>query len=235
MRLDPLPDTFQETRDALHQIAFFAMAPARYAAVGRMGLTAAPGGFGTPRFDGKVARVEGDTILFETVDGIATQIISTVREAASFFGVEYRVDWYEPFHDPLAPSDPDAPLQVDDVASRALGRWFDFGYELLALARDHGVDATEIQLWPEHFDPAFEMGEESAGQKASYGASPGDAANPEPYLYVAPWGDIPMSGPFWNGRGFRGASLGHAELRGSEDPVASGLEFLIEGYRAVTG
>jgi hypothetical protein len=236
MRLLPLPEGFVQTRGALHQVAFFVLGPVRYQAVGRMGLQAAPGGFGTPEFDGRLARVEGATLVYEQPDQIASQTITTVRAAAEFVGIEYQVDWYEGFRDPLNPVDPDSPLDVDDTAARALGQWFKFGFEALDSLRgqaDAEDDVSEVQLWPEHFDPATELGSEENGRRASYGASPGDPSHEEPYLYVAAWGEIDRSSPYWNDESFNGASLGYSALTSTEDPVQRALEFLLEGYRAI--
>lgn len=234
MTLGPLPPSFIQTRNALHQIAFFAIAPARYKEAGRMGLKATPGGFGTPEFDGRVARVEGEFLVHEEQGNMATQQITTVRSAAEFFGHEYEVEWFEDFRDPLEPVDPDDPLEVDREAGVALGIWFEFGFDLLNQLRQHGDDSddvTEVQLWPEHFDPATELGDQDEGQRASFGASPGDAANPDPYIYVAAWSDIDRSNDYWNNDSFNGASLGYEELASADDPVDRGLEFLLEGYR----
>ena len=52
MSLEPLPARYTEPRKALHQIASFAVSPARHKTMGRMGLTATLGGFGTPEFEG---------------------------------------------------------------------------------------------------------------------------------------------------------------------------------------
>jgi hypothetical protein len=234
MKLTPLPDDFSTTRDALHQVAFFAVAPARYRAEGRMGLRPAPGGFGTPEFDGSIARVEGDMLVFEKQGVIATQSVSTVREAARFFGHEYEVDWFPDFHDPLDPVDPDRRLHVDDVVARALGQWFHFGFSVLAELRHlGGPDSrpSEVQLWPEHFDPATELGDEAAGSRASYGASPGDSDHAEPYVYVAPWGEIDRNRRYWDDDSFGGASLAYSALLASDDPMERALDFLYEGYR----
>lgn len=236
MRLEELANTFQTTRDALHQVAFFAVSPARYRAVGRMGLAAAPGGFGTPEFHGKVARVDGDVLVLESDEAVASQVVTTVRAASEFFGHDYEVEWFGDFHDPLDPVDPDQSLDVDDEAGRALGQWFNFGFEVLDRLRAHGKegdDVGEVQLWPEHFDPAVELGNSDTGHRASYGASPGDSAHPTPYLYVAPWGEVDRAGTYWNEDSFAGASLGYDEIRGADDPVAKALEFLLEGYRAI--
>lgn len=236
MTLGPLPADFTDTRAALHQIAFFAIAPARYEAMGRMGLKTTPGGFGTPEFDGRVARVEGEFLVHEQDGNIATQQVSTIRAACEFFGVEYEVEWFEDFHDPLDPADPDLPLGVDREAALALGMWFEYGFDVLNRLREDGDEAdnvTEVQLWPEHFDPATELGDRGKGQRASFGASPGDSANPEPYLYVAAWSDVDRSNDYWNNESFNGASIGYEELAAADDPFERGLEFLLEGYRVL--
>lgn len=235
MNLAPLPAEFAATRDALHQIAFFAVAPVRYEAKGRMGLRSTPGGFGTPEFDGQVARVEGHLLVFTKEGNTATRTITTVRDAANFFGRDYEVQWYDDFHDPLEPVDPDRPLEVDLESTRVLATWFAYGFDLLDRLRGHGPGTSEVQLWPEHFDVATELGDEKAGQRASYGASPGDAAHREPYLYVSAWGEIDRSEPYWNDEAFNGASVSYAELAAAEDPMERGLEFLLAGYRALTG
>ena len=234
MTLPDLPPTLVSTRDDLHQLAFFALSPARHKAVGRMGLRATPGGFGTPEFDGSVARVDGDLLVHKQDGNVATQTITTIRTAAEFFGNGYQVEWFADFHDPLTPADPDAPLSVDHEASHAIGTWFEFGFGVLNELRTHGNDrddVSEAQLWPEHFDPATELGSQDNGQRASFGASPGDGAHPEPYIYVAAWGEIDRSDTFWNEQNFNGASLGYQQLRSSEDPKSRALDFLLEGYR----
>lgn len=234
MNLRPLPEHFVQSREALHQIAFYALGPARYKAMGRMGLQAAPGGFGTPEFDGRVARVEGDSLVHEESDKIATQTITTVRAAAEFFGIEYDADWFQDFRDPLQPVDPETALQVDDTAARALGQWFNFGFDVLDELGGHASaddDVSNAQLWPEHFDLAMEMGGEAAGRRASYGASPGDGTHDEPYIYVAAWGEIDRSNPYWDDPAFNGSSLGFADLSAASNPTQKALDFLLEGYR----
>ena len=199
-----------------------------------MGLTAAPGGFGTPPFGGKVMRVEGSTLVLESEDAVASQTITTVRAACEFFGHDYAVEWFTDFHDPLAPTDPDRLLDVDDEVARSLGQWFNYGYEVLERLRAHGIDedeVSEVQLWPEHFDPACELGDAETGQRASFGASPGDANHPEPYLYVSPWDDIDRSDDYWNDVSFGGSSLSYSKLVKTGDPVDKGLDFMLRGYR----
>lgn len=233
MRVGPLPDDFQFTRDQLHQIAFYAVAPARYAAEGRMGLRPTPGGFGTPEYGGRVSRVERGMLVHEEGGNVATGAITTIRAAAEFFGVEYQEEWFTEFRDPLPPMDPDRPLTVRDAPVEALGDWYRFGFEALEELGGHSEDATEPQLWPEHFDAAIEMGDESAGGRASFGASPGDQGHLEPYLYVSAWSEIDRSDPFWNDRNFNGASLPFTTLVEAQDQRRVALEFFLQGYRVL--
>lgn len=181
--------------------------------------------------------MEGALLVHEGPRGIASQTITTVRAAAEFFGRDYEAVWFEDFHDPLSPIDPDTVLDVDDDASRVLGQWFEFGFSVLERLRDHGAEGdhpSEVQLWPEHFDPATELGDPDLGHRASFGASPGDGGHPMPYVYVAPWGAVDDD-PFWNDSQFKGASLGYDELSNTEDPEARALEFLLEGRRLLSG
>lgn len=236
--LQALPDGFVDTRDALHQIAFFAVAPKRYREVGRLGLRAVGQGFGTPEFgDGERVLVEGTDLIWRLVDTDARQPISTVRDAAAFLGIPYEEVWFADFHDPPTAIPPDDRLQVSREASLALGDWFRFASDVLEEARrtPGTVEVSEVQLWPEHFDPAFEMGSQQAGRRASYGGSPGDANHPEPYLYVSAWGEIDRSRRYWNDPHFDGASLGYAELLAADDPFATGVEFLRQGYQVLGG
>lgn len=238
MTLNPVPENLTETREALHHLAFFAVSPARYKTVGRMGLKDTPGGFGTPEFEGRVARVDGGLLVHEKNGNVATQSISTVRAAAEFFGFDYDQDWFADWHDPVAPGDPDRSLTVDEDASRFLGEWFAFGFDVLNRLREHGVDGddvSEVQLWPEHFDPATELGDFEKGERASFGASPGDGNHPAPYLYVAAWSEVDRSNPYWNNETFNGASISYDDLRAFADPAQAGLDFLLEGYRILHG
>ena len=80
----------------------------------------------------------------------------------------------------------------------------------------------------------MELGDADAGQRASFGASPGDDTHPEPYLYVGAWGEIDRSQPFWNETAFNGASLGYAELLAVKDQRATALEFFLTGFGILT-
>jgi hypothetical protein len=115
-----------------------------------------------------------------------------------------------------------------DVDAGVLGDWYGFAAsvleELRAGAEAQLTDPSRVQLWPEHFDIALELGREDAGARAAYGCSPGDAQHPEPYLYVGPWVATP-SGELWNATAFPGAELSYAALLEAEDQRAAALEF----------
>ena len=131
-------------------------------------------------------------------------------------------------YQPTTALDLDARLDVDPLAAGALGDWFGFCASLLEQIRsdaDEADAASRVQLWPEHFDLAVDLG--PPGRRANFGGSPGDEAHPEPYLFIGPWEG--RQGPFWN-EPF-GASLSHAVILGGVDPLA----FFREGRRLLTG
>jgi hypothetical protein len=113
--------------------------------------------------------------------------------------------------------------RVDAASAHALGDWYGYCTRLLEQLRADasGDDApARVQIWPEHFDIAVDLGPET--MRANYGGSPGDELHPEPYLYVGPWG-AHADDDFWN-ESF-GASLGYAALLAGAD----GLAFLRRG------
>jgi hypothetical protein len=81
-----------------------------------------------------------------------------------------------------------------------------------------------VQLWPEHFDLAVELGNEEAERRATLGGSAGDESHPEPYLYVAPWTARPF-GDLWKAKGFPGAEMPYSELVAADDQRGAALEF----------
>lgn len=180
-----------------------------------MGLVVTPGGFGTPEFEGIRLMVIGN----ELSDGDRREPISTLAEACAFAGV----DPTAPLHPVLSlAASPDVKLPVDVDASKAVADWFALGQSVLeALGNASRPDdaVTPIQLWPEHFDLALEMG--PSASRANYGFSPGDGAIDEPYLYVGP--HQPRSGPFWNVE--FGAALTYSQVRNGADPI----EFFARG------
>jgi hypothetical protein len=225
-----LPATFVSTRQALHALGEHVLAAARHAANGKIGLRFTCGGFGTPFFgDGRQVRVEGDLLLVDEV----RHPLTTLRAAADAVGGPLGAP---PLYAALTPADPDLDLGalVDPAASAALGAWYGFAWSVLEQLRcdAEATAPSRVQLWPEHFDPAVDAGDGDAGHRASFGASPGDDAHHEPYLYISPWTKRP--GDFWNDETFQGASLGYTELRAAADPRTCALEFLRTGLKVLT-
>jgi hypothetical protein len=203
-RLEPLPATFAETRIALHKVAEAVVSPARKPE-NEIALRYTRGGFGTPFFE---------------EDGVDCQV--RVED-----GVLVRQRGTEEATEPL-------PAQVDPAAATALGDFYGFACSVLEQLRadEPTGDPSLVQLWPEHFDIAFELGSEKAGTRANFGASPGDDDHDEPYLYVGPW-IAEVSGELWNATSFTGAELRYSELLGTEDQRRAALDFMRERYRAL--
>jgi hypothetical protein len=222
MTLAPLPETFAETRDALHRLAVYVMSPAQRLANGEIIMRAAPGGFSTFPFGGRTIGVEGAELV---VDG-ARNPIGSLRDAARLAGIEPDVGQADQFDVPPH-GDLDAPLPVDPAAARALGDWYAFATGVLDTLRAGAgpeEDATIVRIWPEHFDAAVDAGEEAAGRRVTYGASPGDGHHAEPYVYASPWAG--RIDPFFDDPGFRGAARTYSQLVASADPRAAAIAFL---------
>jgi len=191
-----------------------------------------PGGFGTPPFEFEGARmqvhVDGAELVLDR-DGEAERLpLMSLSEAGARLGSGLLPDG--------VPTDTE-PLDIDQAAAERLGDFYAFANELLQELRE-GLPAgdvpSDINLWPEHFDIAFEGGDEGAGKRANYGASPGDEGHDEPYLYVGPWtGEV--SGDLWNAEGFRGAELTYSELVAAEDQQAAAREFFRSRREALAG
>jgi hypothetical protein len=229
--LQPLSDSFVSTREALHRVAEQLVAPARKPQ-NEIALRATPGGFGTPpfEFEGETAqvRVEGSEVVFDR-DGDAERIpLATLAEAGERLGPALLPDGI--------PTDT-SPLEIDPVAAERLAEFYAFADKVLRETRERlaaGDGASEINLWPEHFDIAFEAGAEDAGQRANYGASPGDEGHDEPYLYVGPW-TAELQGDLWNATGFSGAELSYLDLIAADDQPAAALDFFAKRHAALSG
>jgi hypothetical protein len=168
--------------------------------------------------------VEGAELVADGPAGERRRPISTLAEAAAFAGID-------------APSE-DAVLTVDDGASRFLGDWYGFGASILEELRAEAapdLEPSRVQLWPEHFDLAVELGSEAAGRRAGFGASPGDELHDEPYLYVVPWEASAATGADWNATAFSGAEISYAELLAADDQRGAGLAFMRSRLSALAG
>jgi len=226
--LQAMPDTLESTRLALHRLAAYVIAPVRYQSTERFGLRATPGGFGTPEFDGGRIRVEGTDIVDDRGGNSRSAAISSLAAAAEFLGSAVDPDTAGE-HDSPAVGDVNADLEVDLAASLWLGSWFGAAFEALEQVRsdEASVDGSEPQLWPGHFDPAIEMGDEN--HRGSYGASPGDDGISEPYLYLSIWWpdrlSLDTSDEKWNAPSFTGSVMRASEFPTDADPVTVAAEF----------
>ncbi|NNE72418.1 MAG: hypothetical protein HKN26_02025 [Acidimicrobiales bacterium] len=234
--LPPLPADFEAKRDDAHRLAYAVVAEARHAKAERFGLRYLAGGFGTPVFgDNERVRVAEGELIHEADGAERRSPITTLRAAAQFVGIEPGTTGAE--HDSPELGDVDVELRVDAELTGFLDAWYGLAVESLRRigADPLAAEVSPIQLWPGHFDPALEIGDQDAGQRATYGASPGDAAHPEPYLYVGAWADVDRSDPFWNESAFTGASLSFAELCLADDPREAAFAFYRSALHKLTG
>jgi hypothetical protein len=228
-RLGQPPASLVKTRLALHRLAEGVISPARRKANGKIGLRYTRGGFGTPFFgDDAQLRVAGTQLIVQESDQERCAQITTLADAADHIGPE------------LLPDDLALDLEqleIDASASAFVGDWYGFACSVLEALRAQAGEAaypSRVQLWPEHFDLAVELGGEDAGARAVYGLSAGDEHHPEPYLYVAPW-VAPAPGELWQATGFSGAELPFAALIDAEDQRGAALEFLGARLAALVG
>jgi hypothetical protein len=232
--LEPLPASFVATRNGMHALAEHVLAPARHRIDGHIGLVPAPGGFGTPTLgDGERVRVDGIELVYER-PGTTTRVgITTLGTAAQFVGVPLGLP--DGVYTPSTPCAPELPIASDVEAAHALTAWIAFGDALLIELRETYAahDPSGTTLWPEHFDLACDLGDKTAGVRATYGASPGDEVIGQPYLYVGPWEPSRRTGklathPF-------GAAITYDELSAAGDSKGAGMDFLREGAALLVG
>jgi hypothetical protein len=232
--LVPLGDAaaFGATRDRLHALAEHVLAPARRRANGKIGLRFTRLGFGTPFYgDDEQVRVEAGELVVARDGAARREPVTTLAAAGRLVGIEPGppVDLYEP----ATEVGPDDPLTVDAGVARVVGNWFGFACSVLEELRvSQDAWDTRTQLWPEHFDLSIDLGDEVAGTRGTFGASPGDAAHPEPYLYVTHWAEVRASG-YWNDDAFGGASLPYEALAGRADDRVLALDFFRAGLVAL--
>lgn len=182
------------TRESLHRLAEHVVSPCRHAQTGRIGLRPHPRGLQTPPFgpEGEIVAVDLDELVIIDAAGERRTKVSSLRAAGNFAGIApgAPADVYSP----ATPCELDAPLTLDVDAMRVLAGWYALGASALAelAARTASESPSEAQLWPEHLDLAMTVG------SVNYGFSPGDAARPEPYVYVGPHAGRPTDDDFWN-------------------------------------
>jgi hypothetical protein len=239
--LPSLPETLPTTRAALQQVAVHVLARRRYQRTGRFGLRPSPGGVATPGFGDEieVLRTSGRLLVVERGAGTVVEPIETLDQAAALADVALKAD-FSVGRDTPPVTDPGAPLAIDDTDARLLGDWFALGAaavdELVATTAAITASTTR-QIWPEHFDLGTAV--TLAGSpvvEANVGASPGDADEPLPYLYVGPWDDDrPGDADYWNAP--FGAVLRAEELVGltHHEARVRAVAFLRQGFDLLAG
>jgi len=234
--LGEAPANLAATRVALHRLATYVIAPARHASNGKFGLRSTLGGFGTPFFgDDRQIRVVGDRLVDQVGDTARSAPITTLRAAAEFLSVDIDPETAAE-HDSPPVGDIDEDLAIDAGSSAFLGRWFAMAFAALEAVRADAAstDPSRPQLWPGHFDPAIEVGDED--HRGSYGASPGDDAIPEPYLYVSVWWadriGLDTNDPRWNAPSFPGALLRLSDFGSIDTPTGDPVEVATQFWTA---
>jgi hypothetical protein len=165
--LPPLVDT-SATRNTLHRLAEDVLAAEQTAANGDYRLDVTPGGFAT-RWFGDAA---GGRRRIRIEGGELVRETETGAHRAPITG------------------------EFDAAAAAVLYAWWEVGAEVLAgIALSYGPRASEVVLYPEHFDVASTLDLDAAG-RLNIGFSPGDDFSAAPYVYAGPW--VRREGSFWN-------------------------------------
>ena len=225
-RLEPLPPTLAATRLALHRLAVYVVSSARRRSNGKMGLRWTMGGFGTPFFGAdEQVRVVGTDLVRQRGPQVWVEPITSLTTAGTLVldgppDTSWAGDLDVP---PLG--DTEENLAVDSDAGGALADWYGFAWSVLEELRAEtlSTEPSRVQLWPEHFDAAFDC--LPPERRATCGASPGDSGSAEPYLYVVSNGVERTPSSLWNATAFSGAVLTYQELLDSADQRSAALEF----------
>jgi hypothetical protein len=206
-----------ETRESWHRVAEHVLAAGQFAASGTIRLRPYPGGFATAvGVAGRQLAVVGDRIAVIEDASIKSEPLTTLYRAAEFADVELGLHGS---YTPVTPVEPDAPLHVDPVAATRLADWFALADVALRRFTEEQGQPMEPVLWPEHFDLGVVL------ERVNHGFSPGDAAMPQPYLYVGPHEGPPSDHPFWNAS--FGASIAISRIGSPDEAVA----FYAQGHQ----
>jgi len=233
-----LPSDYRTTRDALHLVAVHVVARRRYAATGRFGLRAMPGGFGAPNFgtglSHEVVRTDGVNLVRETIDTdhFLSMVYPIDGSTLDFLTEVVGTLVDDPFsvgRDTPEVGDAHAVLRVGAESARIVGAWFADGTQAidrLLAAIGPAAAPTVAQLWPEHFDLGIDVA--VGPTRVNLGASAGDRFHEDPYVYVGPRGDARPGDPaFWNAP--FGALLGYDAIAPTPDPIATMTDFFRRG------
>jgi hypothetical protein len=218
----PAPHTLAATRQSWHRVAEHVLAAGQFADAGTIRLRYYPGGIGTVRgVAGRQLAVVGSDLVVLEPDGTRRSTpLTTVRAAAAFAEVSPGLHGS---YAPATSADADAPLPVDVEAARQLAAWYALGDAALRRFTDDLGSPQDPVLWPEHLDLGVTVAE------VNYGASPGDAAIAQPYLYVGPHAGPPTTDDFWN------ATFGAAVTADRIPTIDDAVEFFQHGRSLIQG
>lgn len=229
---------FTETRLAVHRLAVYVISPARRRANGKIGLRWTLGGVGTPFFgEQEQVRLQDGMLVRQRGTTASAAVPATLAQAAALvLGGPPDTAGADGFDVPPM-GDPEAPLAIDPAAAALLADWFGFAHSVLEELRadPDAAGADRVQIWPEHFDAAMDVPVGGGSGRATFGASPGDAAVPEPYLYALPPDPPAAPSELWNAKTFPGAILPLAAFAGAADQRAAALAFLRARRDALEG
>ena len=225
-RFGQAPHAYNDTRLAFHRLAVYVISPARQRANGKIGLRWTLGGIGTPFFGAdEQVRIVGTDLVGQRGPRAWLEPITSLTTAATLvLDGPPDASWAVDLDVPLL-GDTDEYLAVDADAARSLANWYGFAWSVLEelRAESSSTEPSRVQLWPEHFDAAFDCLRPE--RRATCGASPGDSGSAEPYLYVVSKGVESTPSSLWNATAFSGAVLTYQELLDSADQRAAALEF----------
>lgn len=239
-------ESYADTRDALRRVATHVVSRAQHAHSSRIGLRAAPGGFGTTEYgpDSERVRVSGGALVHESrpASGATTRAIeidgAALDDLARFVGVDLSVDFSVGTDTPPL-GDVDAPIHLHGPAVRALVGWYDTAAQALdrvVVGTPSAAQPSLIQLWPEHFDVALDLAFDLPApgeRRVNLGGAVGDEFHAPPYLYVGPWTpDRPGDPGYWNAP--FGAVIGFDDVMTAADPVEAALGFFRAGLERLS-
>jgi hypothetical protein len=204
----------------------YVISPARQRANRKMALRWTLGGIGTPFFGAnEQVRIQGTDLVRQQGEQAWVEPITTLDKAANFvLGGPPDGSWAKTLDVP-APGQAGEELPVEVKGARFLADWYGFAWSVLEELRSdaEGHEPSRVQLWPEHFDAAFDC--RLANRRATFGASPGDTSSNAPYLYVLSPGASELSSELWNSTSFQGAVLPFSDLENALDQRATALDF----------
>jgi hypothetical protein len=170
--------------------------------------------------DGRRARLELASLTLRVGQDSLALAGKTVAEAARWLSGELGTELQFPSWDlPAGPAAAFGPFGSTAAERASLVHWYAASHALLAGFTPGVGTASDIRVWPHHFDIALLVtlqahpSDPEASRTVGLGMTPGDGGIPMPYLYVTPWpypsvrATPPLPAGRWNVEGWYGAVL----------------------------